>query len=433
MKKVLIITYYWPPSGGAGVQRWVKLAKYLVRQGVQPYVITVHEKQASYLKLDESLVAEVSPEIKVYKTKSVEPINFYSKLAGKKNVPSAGFSNVDPNSRGQKIINFIRSHLFIPDPRRGWNRFAFQKAVELIRSENITHVITSSPPHSSQLIGLRLKQKFKVTWIADLRDPWTDIYYYKLLRHSLFSGYIDSRLEKKVLLMADKLITVSDQIKRLFAEKDPGIGASKIHVIPNGFDHDDFEGIERKKQRAFTICYTGTMSSVYQPKVFFQSLKVVMDRNPDFEIKFQVVGDISEAISKEIADTGLAVELVPTVTHDQVVKYQINADLLLLVIPNVENSGGILTGKLFEYLATRNRILGIGPENGDAAKIVKQCKSGQVLGRENTDSIQAFIQQELDNHFIKGTKVEADWEEIRRYSRERQAAEIKSLLDECRT
>ena len=179
MNKALIITYYWPPSGGAGIQRWLKFAKYLPEFGWQPVILTVNEQHAVYPLTDNSLEKEVANNITVYRTAATNWFRFYS--SNKAKVPSAGFASNLNNSIKGKISRFIRGNFFIPDPRRGWNKFAFAKACEIIEKENITTIITTSPPHSTQLIGLKLKKKFKeLKWIADLRDPWTDIYYYDM-------------------------------------------------------------------------------------------------------------------------------------------------------------------------------------------------------------------------------------------------------------
>jgi len=429
MEKVLIITYYWPPSGGAGVQRWVKLTKYLKRYDIAPHVLTVHEKYASYMNIDESLNEDVSPDVKVYKTKSVEALTYYSKLIGKKNVPTAGFTNVNYKKLSQKIISSIRSNLFIPDPRKGWNKYAFKKAVEIIKKENIKFVITTSPPHSTQLIGFKLQNMLDVKWIADLRDPWTDIYYYKLLGHSFLSKSRDRHLEKKVLINADKIITVSDYLKHMFSQKDPEINPSKIHVIPNGYDNADFVNISKERNKEFTICYTGTMSDIFEPAVLFQALKQLLIKNPDFKIKLQIVGQLSDTIKNEIMEIGLNAEFIPTVPHNQVNKYQVNADLLLLVIPNVKDSIGILTGKLFEYLASGNNILCIGPESSDTARIIQNCNIGQTFERDKKQAIADYIEREV-NAFHENTSIVVNREEIEKFSREKQAGTIKAVIDQ---
>ena len=200
IKKVLIITYYWPPSGGAGVQRWLKFVKYLPEFNIHPYVLSVDPQYASFPVLDESLEKEVPESVQVFKTKSREPFSFYKKITGESEIPYAGFVNQGNPGLLNKIARVIRGNLFIPDARVGWNKFALKKAIEIIQKYEIDTLITTSPPHSTQLIGLKLKNKTGVNWIADLRDPWTDIYYYKQMYHTIWAKKLDEKYEKKVHL-----------------------------------------------------------------------------------------------------------------------------------------------------------------------------------------------------------------------------------------
>ena len=183
MKKVLVITYYWPPSGGAGVQRWVKFIKYFKDQNINPFIISVDPDFASYPLIDNSLKNDIPDNTNVYLTKTNEPYSLYKKINNNQ-TPYAGFANEGRPNFFQKIARFIRGNFFIPDSRKGWNNFAYKKAVEILEKENIDTVITTSPPHSTQLIGLKLKETQNIKWIADLRDPWTDIYYYKSMLHT---------------------------------------------------------------------------------------------------------------------------------------------------------------------------------------------------------------------------------------------------------
>ena len=211
-KKILIVSYYWPPSGGAGVQRIFKFAKYLSQSGYKPYVVTVDDKVASYPIRDQSLLADVPSSIIVFRTHSFEPLNLLTKVTGNK-APYGGFANKDKEKFSQKILRFIRGNFFIPDARKGWVKYGFEKSAELIRNEKIDTVIISSPPHSSQLIGLKLKRKFpELKWIADLRDPWTDIFYYKDMLHTRMASAKDAALEKEVVETADSLVVVSKPI-----------------------------------------------------------------------------------------------------------------------------------------------------------------------------------------------------------------------------
>ena len=258
MKKVLIITYYWPPSGGAGVQRWVKFAKYLPDFGIEPIILTVDPAFASYPIRDESLKDDISESLTVYHTKSKEPFGLYKKLTNKKEIPHAGFANESVPSFMQKISRAIRGNFFIPDARKGWNAYALEKALELIKTHGIETVVTSSPPHSTQLIGLKIKQKTGIHWVADLRDPWTDIYYYKQLYYSKWAKAIDKKYELQVIHAADNIVVVSEDLKRIFTEKLTSSTKDNVKVIPNGFDEDDFN---RTLQ--------GIFSRLGKPKGFF--------------------------------------------------------------------------------------------------------------------------------------------------------------------
>jgi glycosyltransferase involved in cell wall biosynthesis len=401
MKKVLIITYYWPPSGGAGVQRWLKFAKYLPEFGWQPIVLTVDPQYASYPQRDESLLSEVDPNCLVYTTKSFELYNLYKMVSGKKEVPYGGFANDSKEGLFQKVSKFLRGNFLLPDPRKGWNRYALKKAVELIGQYNIDIVVTTSPPHSTQLIGLKLKQKFNIRWIADLRDPWTDIYYYSQFNHTALARRIDKNYERRVVENADLLITVSEDVKRLFAEKSrPGYtGRDKIAVIANGFDGDDFRmpsrglGIQTESRKIIT--YTGTISEAYDVNCLLKALSR-LDDHLKSELLIRFVGKVPPSVEVKFRATGLELEFVGYVDHPKSIEYLFRSDLLLLVIPKVKNNRGILTGKFFEYLASHKSILAIGPTDGDLAKIIQETHCGKLFDYEDTEGMLKYIQNQLN-------------------------------------
>lgn len=429
MKKLLIIAYYWPPSGGAGVQRWLKLSKYLSDLGVEVHVITVDENYASYTQTDQSLLHDIHPKVKVYKTKSFEPINIYARLVGKENVPTAGFANVDSASFKQKLVTSIRSNFFIPDPRKGWKKYAVRKAIEVIQKENIKTVITTSPPHSVQLIGLALKKKLGIKWIADFRDPWTDIYYYQLLRHTAYSKYFDSKYERMVLENSDQIITVSQGCKDSFLSKTDKISSEKIQLIPNGFDHTDFENLEKEKNNIFTITYTGTISDQYEPQIFFDALQDLTQKYQNAAFKFQLIGSLSPRIKSYLEPLKFEFEFIPTVPHSEINQYQKQADLLFLAIPNVSFAKGILTGKLFEYLGTHNKILALGPEDSDAASILKQCNAGEIFDRKNKQPIFDYLEKSYQT-FLNKEEEKVNELEIQKFTRQYQANQVKHLIEE---
>ena len=390
MKKVLVITYYWPPSGGSGVQRWLKFVKYFRDFGIEPIVLTVTPEFAALPNLDESLEQEIPAGIEVHKTRAKSPFGFYKKIK-KGAVPNSGFAGEGKANLFDNLFRFIRGNFFIPDARIGWNKFALEKARELIHLHAIDTVITSSPPHSTQLIGLQLKKEFNIKWLADLRDPWTEIYYNKLLFRTNWAKKIDYGYEQACLQNADTLIVVSEDIKRRFGEARETI-LEKIHVIPNGFDEEDFSHERTKNDAGIKyISYVGNLGLQYQIEAFLKTFSELVKVDPQWRIRF--VGNVSDVVNTEIQKLDLEkwVEFIPYVEHKKAVEYMINSDLLLLIIPNTENNKGILTGKLFEYIATGNPIIYIGPEDGDALEILKRNTVNIALNSKEKEAVIDFI------------------------------------------
>jgi glycosyltransferase involved in cell wall biosynthesis len=407
LNKVLIITYYWPPSGGAGVQRWLKFSKYLPDTGWMPVILTVDPEYAAYPVTDNSLSSDLPDSVKVHTTKATNYFSIYKK--DKAAIPSAGFANNTDDSFKSKTLRFVRGNFFLPDPRRGWNKFAFKKACELIESEGINCVITTSPPHSTQLIGLKLKRKYKsIKWIADLRDPWTDIYYYKQFYPTVLSKSIDSSLEKKVLKNADNIITVGESLKKLFSSKLEGL-ADKTEVITNGYDESDFKDILARRPSRFTITYVGTLSDIYPVEALIPALNSFKEK--DYLLRF--VGTVSEktAVLLKSGIPEKSLEFLPYVIHSEAVNYMVNSTLLLLIIPLHQSNKSIITGKLFEYLASGVPILCMGPVDGDAAVIINNCKSGKTFSYYDVDNIAEYLMTVSKKPFA------SDSDAVRAYSR----------------
>ena len=389
MKKVLVITYYWPPSGGAGVQRWVKFIKYFKDQNINPFIISVDPDFASYPLIDNSLKNDIPDNTNVYLTKTNEPYSFYKKINNNQ-TPYAGFANEGRPNFFQKIARFIRGNFFIPDSRKGWNNFAYKKAVEILEKENIDTVITTSPPHSTQLIGLKLKETQNIKWIADLRDPWTDIYYYKSMLHTKWAKQKDLNYEKRVIEKSDKVVVVSDSIKQLLLNKSNLVKESKIHIIPNGFDDDDFLVSSKNNNSKFLLSYVGTITKDYPLDSIKKSIS-----NLNINLEFTGKADEpTKLLLNEVASFNNHVK------HKESINLLLASDMLLLVIPKISNNKGILTGKLFEYLGARKPILCIGPTDGDAAKIIEECKAGKIFDYSDENGIYDFIETYMSNEFI---------------------------------
>ena len=393
MKKLLIITYYWPPAGGPGVQRWVKLSKYLSKLGYKCYVVTVDEQHASYPTLDVSLEKDIDTSIKVITTKSFEVLKVFSSLFKKEKVPYAGIPDKSKMSFVGKLALYIRSNFFIPDARVGWNKYALEACKQIIEKEKIDIIISTSPPHSSQLIGLALKKKYKqLKWIADLRDPWTDIYYYEKLSHTKSAKQKDLHLENQVLEIADRMVTVSEDLKRMFLKKSNQLLPEKITVIPNGFDEDDFKDINPLPNKVFTIVHTGTINSNYTISGFIKALNTFLQTQPNVSVNF--IGNVDIFIRQQLHDSvKVAVNFAPYIPHHNAVKEMQQADLLLLAIPDTKQNKGILTGKIFEYLATKKPILCVGPIDGDAANIIHTCGAGKVFEYIDNKGIADYLKE----------------------------------------
>ncbi len=394
VKKILLITYYFPPCGGAGVQRWLKMLKYLPQLEVLPYVITVDEQQASYPQMDASLLNDVAPDLHLYKTPTCEVLAAYKRLSPDKEIPYGGFANEARPNFFQKMARFVRGNFFLPDPRRGWNRFAFRQACLLIEAEGIDTVITTSPPHSTQLVGLKLKKKYPhITWVADLRDPWTDIYYNKDLYQTALARTINARYERRVLQQADLVLTVSADCARLFASKTAT--QQPIVVLPNGFDAADFEQLQPIDNRGRrVISFVGVLSPQHDIEVFCSAMQQ-LPKDVQDGLLLRFVGKVCPEAKAKLAQLPLQQQYIDYVPHVQAVSYMCATDLLLLTIPAIADNKGILTGKLFEYLAARRPILLLGPADGDAAAIVSACDAGACFEKEQAEALANYIVQQL--------------------------------------
>jgi glycosyltransferase involved in cell wall biosynthesis len=421
MKKVLIITYYWPPGSGAGVQRWLKFSKYLPQTGWEPVILTVDPDYATYPATDNSLEKEIPPDLKIYKTKATDYFRLYSR--DKSKIPTAGFAVDEKKGLSGWLTKFIRGNFFIPDPRRGWNRHAFRKACEIIDADNIVNLITTSPPHSTQLIGLKLKKKYPgLKWTADLRDPWTDIYYYNQFHPTFLSRLIDIRYEKAVIESADMIITVGNSLRKMLVSKfnrDP----DSVEVITNGYDPEDFSGLASSTPEVFTISYIGTLSDSYPVQGFLNALGILKEKGTDFRLKFtgMVSSGQRDAILDAIDQT--KVEFIQYTDHVSALKYLLNSSALLLIIPDHKSSKSIITGKLFEYLASGKPVICLGPADGDAAAIIDECGHGRTFSYSDSRGIAEYLETLVSNPGI----TEKISPEI--YSRKNLVKRVADLLD----
>ena len=427
MKRVLIVTYYWPPSGGPGVQRCLKFVKYLRRFNIEPVIVTVDENKASYPVYDESLAKEIPQGVKVYRTNSFEPLQLFSSLFKKEKVPYAAIPDRDKMSAVGKLSLYIRANFFIPDARKGWNSYAFRQCCEIIEKEKIDAVFTSSPPHSTQLIGLKLKKKFNLRWIADLRDPWTDIYYYHKFHHSDRAKRKDLAYESAVLNTADAVVVTSDHTAGLFAKKTKD-GRDRIHVIANGYDEEDFEGIVPFPQEKFVITFVGTIGMQFGIAHFVSAVKKLIAQHNDIpvEVRFVVKTDVE---TKQLLESQLGshLHLVGYVSHKESVRYICSSQLLLLVIPQGENYGTV-PGKTFEYMASRKPVICLAPKGSSAEAILDSCDAGQTFTHEDESGMMSYIGG-LMQKWKRGEPVPGSNDNFKKYSRQNQTGLLAQLLN----
>ncbi|WP_341221824.1 glycosyltransferase family 4 protein [Polaribacter atrinae] len=415
--KVLIITYYWPPAGGSGVQRWLKFVKYLQEFDIEPVVYTVDN--VNYPKEDNTLINEIPKNIEVLKQLIWEPTDV---LFWKKNKPQkSGISNASNGG----VLSFIRGNFFIPDPKVFWVKSSVKYLQKYLDANNIDTIISTGPPHSMHLIAQKLHKKNRIKWLADFRDPWADLYYNKDFKQLSFAKNINRKLETKVLQNADCVLTVSNSLKYEFAKK-----ASRVEVITNGFDDEVLTSNTVVLDSGFSISYIGLLPKQSNPKVLFKVLKELCLQDEGFKnaLKLNFIGDISDEVKEEISTNNLLknTEFIGYVTHKEAIEYQKKAQVLLLLIPNVEKSKGILTGKLFEYLTAKRPILAIGPEDGDLSEIVKETNSGVVVDFNNEAKLSSEILK-LYHQYKKGSLLVAS-KNIERYHRKELTKELALII-----
>lgn len=391
-KKVLIITYYWPPSGGPGVQRWLKFAKYLPEFGIEPIIYT--PENPSYPIIDESLLNEVSPDLEIVKTKIWEPYQIAEKLNPKSKQYKAGqFEKSEKQSFLTKLAVFVRGNFFIPDARQYWVEPSVKFLRKYLKDNQIETIITTGPPHSLHLIGYKLKQLYpEIKWLADFRDPWTQISYHSELKLTSFAQKSHEILERKVLENADVVIATSFTD----AENYKKLGAGRVEVITNGFEETYFRGSKFEvRGTKFVFTYSGGLEFARNPLVVWQALDELVHENSEFSTDFELefIGNLSQEVENSIKENNLSNYLNKNgyVSHKESIELIKNSELLLLANFPDEKSKGIIPGKLFEYMATGNSILAIGPSGGDVAKILQETQAGSYFIHHQKDEVKSFI------------------------------------------
>ena len=423
-KKVLIITYYFPPAGGPGVQRWLKFVKYLPDFGIQPIVYI--PENPTYPIVDEGLVDEISDKAILIKRHIFEPYALASVFS--KNKTKKISSGIIPSNKKQTVLEklflWIRGNLFIPDARALWVNPSVKYLEKYILDNNIDTIITSGPPHSLHLIGLKLKAKLNVKWIADFRDPWTTIGYHKALKLSAYAEKKHKNLESKVLNTADVIVVTSSTTKKEFQS----ITTKPIEVITNGYDVEKIE--KQPLDKKFSLAHIGSLLSERNPILLWQSLSELVKEIPDFAQHFELklIGTVSQEVLETIRSYNLDafVNYIGYVSHKEAILHQRKSQVLLLIEINSMDTISIIPGKLFEYMVSERPIIAIGPHGSDFAEIITNTNSGVFFDYSQKDKLKSVI-LEYYNRFLEGN-LQSNAIGLQHYSRKNLTEQLSKLI-----
>jgi len=443
MKRVLIIAYYWPPAGGSGVQRWVKFSKYLPSQGWQPVIYTPLNPEIT--SVDETLLADIPAEAEVIKTKIIEPYSAYRMIMGSKqstdmktlmtSKTAATGGEVNPiNNDGKlslkkRLSLFIRGNFFIPDPRVWWVRSSVKFLKQYLREHPVDIIVTTGPPHSMHLIGRGLAKETGIPWIPDFRDPWTKIFYYKHLHLTGWADRKHHRLEQAVLDEATAVLTVTPAVQADYQART----STPVAMITNGFDTDDFT-VDPAPHGDFNVVHTGLFAAAGNPLVFWDILAERCADDEEFrnKLRIRLSGKTDAEIIAAIQERGLGPNLVDNgyVNHEKAVMEQRSADLLLLPLRQEPEYAMILPGKLFEYLAARKTVLGIGQPDGACAKVLDETGAGVMYGWEDAQGMKDAL--DCAWKAFRGEATPFVPAGIDKYSRKALTVRLAELLDSVR-
>jgi hypothetical protein len=476
-KRVLIITYYWPPTGASGVQRWLKFAKYLPENGWTPVIYTPENPERP--AIDHSLEADIPAGTEIITHPIFEPYGLYKKLTGRRADESIQVGFVSESEKPgwlETTSRWLRGNCLIPDARRFWIRPSVRRLTTYLKEHPVDAIVSTGPPHSMHLIALKLSKRFGTPWLADFRDPWSRFYYNDDLLFTKRTRRKQLKLEQSVLHNASRVITVSSLIRDELQE----IGGRSVDVIHNGYDPADFEnpGFEPSSVSSpsplsssssissasasvsesdsasssapsptpsqstpasssstsslpFVIAHTGAFQPAANPEKVWEVLGRLVRTDSGFaaDLKIVLVGKVDTAIKESISRNGLdaRVQYTGYVPHSEVMRYQITSSLLLLCILRTEGAEGIITGKFFEYLASETPVLCIGPENGDTAAIIRECNAGNTAGFDDSAAIENMISAAY-RKWKHGERPEPDRNAIKRYSRREQTRSLSALM-----
>jgi hypothetical protein len=423
MKRALVITYYWPPSGGPGVQRWLKFVTYFKEFGIEPIVFIPDNPH--YPLKDKSIISEIPEGIKIIRFPIKEPYGFAKIFSKKKtNRVSSGIITKKKQSFKEKLMLWVRGNFFIPDARIGWVKPSVSFLEDYLSKNKIDIIITSGPPHSLHLIGKSLKRKTGIKWLADFRDPWTTIHYHKSLKLNKRSQKKHLELESEVLTNADLVVVTSDNTKKEFQK----ITHSPIEVITNGYDVK--KKIIPNLDSQFTLVHIGSLLSNRNPEILWSVLSEIKNENEEFskDLSIKLMGAVSEDVLKSIEDFGLATncKTFGYISHQEAIQQQHNSQVLLLVEMDTLETKSIIPGKLFEYIAAKRPILALGPEGSDVKDILKETNSGTYFNYIDIESLKLQIQEYYQDYSKNQLNVSS--KKIEQFSRRELTKKMSHLI-----
>lgn len=427
MKKVLVITYYWPPSGGSGVQRWVKFAKYLPAEGWMPVIYTPENPEMQ--SEDRSLCADIPAETEVIRRPITEIYSLYRALTGRKaSAAEVNVVNRQPKNWKQRLVMWIRGNAFIPDPRITWVRPSVRFLKRWLKEHPVDVIVSTGPPHSMHLIARKVARATGIPWIADFRDPWTKIFYFKHLHLSGWARRRHEKLEGQVLDEATAVVAVSPLVQEEFRS----MTRTRVELITNGYDPDDYARDDVRTDGCFNLTHTGLFAADGNPLALWKVLgdKVREDMEFARRLRLRLVGKTDASVIEAIRAAGLSEQLVDLgyQDHRTAVREQTGASVLLLPLREEPEYRATLPGKLFEYLGARRPILGIGQTDGAMARVVAQARAGEVYDWPDEAGLRSAVDRLWDSYLRGETGVGSDG--IEAYSRRSTARQMAALLDE---
>lgn len=432
MKKVLIISYYWPPSGGAGVQRWVKFVKYLVDLNIEPIVFI--PENPHYPVEDDSFFKDIPENLKIIKFPVWEPYDLYKKFMGMKKEAKVqhGFIQEKKTNRFKAFVsNWIRSNFFIPDARKFWIKPSIKYLEKYFHEEKPDVIISTGPPHSTHLIALGLKKKLKIPWIADFRDPWTGIDFFDQLKLTSWARKKHFRLEKDVLSNADKVIAIGWNLGDELKSK----GAKDVEIITNGYDESDFINYNDNdlSKDKFILSHIGSLNNDRNPLILWKVLKSLILKDPVLAEKLIIrfIGKIDVKVLDSLTEHQLDkyLEKIDYISHDLIPLEYKKSNILLLLLNNTPNIKGVVTGKIFEYIASQTPVLCIGSNDGDAAKIINDTQSGKAFNFDDAAEIEEYLKNKFQLFIQKTDNKNSNKHKLKKYSRKLLTRKLVTIIE----